>query len=163
MQHGWTWLVALAIATSILPLAGGVQRAEGASRPAARRQLAVWPSWNRSVSRVVPILSAGTPGIRLGMAQVTGPKPQVDQVHAVLQLDADFHSVRGKVLVPSDSLTALRRVQGTAVTAVLQYNLLDFRSPKKAVAAPAPRHDNGWHGKNPKRHRHDCDKKGDRR
>lgn len=85
-----------------------------------------WPQWNTPGTKFVPILTVGTPNVSLGMAQVTGPKAQVSRVRAVLQVNADFNGIRGKVLVPSDSLTDLRRVHGTAVTGLAQYKLIDF-------------------------------------
>ncbi|MHB9132237.1 MAG: M48 family metallopeptidase [Armatimonadota bacterium] len=86
-----------------------------------------WPSWTNAETKIVPILSVGTPGVSIGFAQVTGPAERVNKVRAVLQLDATFKSIgRVKAFVPSDSYTDLRRVQGTAVTALLQYNAMKF-------------------------------------
>lgn len=86
-----------------------------------------WPSWANAETKIVPILSVGTPGVSIGFAQVSGPAERVNKVRAVLQLDATFKSVvRVKAFIPSDSYTDLRRVQGTAVTALLQYNAMKF-------------------------------------
>lgn len=118
-----------------------------------------WPQWTNPTSKIVPIVSAGTPGVRLGIAQVRGPKRQVDRVRAVLQIDGDFKSVRAKILVPSDSLTDLRRVQGTAVSGVAQYRLVTFGSSKKDAPPPpeescCPKHNHGKHKGWKKHHGH---------
>jgi hypothetical protein len=131
-----------------------------------------WPSWSKTSTKIVPIVSVGTPGLRLGLAQVTGPASKMPLVRAVLQLDGDFKSVRAKIFVPSDSMTDLRRVQGTAVTGVVSYRLLDFSrkpTPPPAVAPstsgghhcpgktswkPTPHGNNGGHGKHKGHYKH---------
>lgn len=129
MQQWWKWLAPAGIVIgAALLVAGGIAPAQGSG---------AWPAWTTPGSKIVPIVSVGTPGVRLGMAQVSGPAKQMPQVKAVLQLDADFKSARAKILVPSNSMTDLRRVQGTAVTAVVQYNLLSFSRPKAAPAKTA--------------------------
>ncbi|HEX2949803.1 MAG TPA: hypothetical protein VHV83_09600, partial [Armatimonadota bacterium] len=151
MQHWWKWLLGPSIACGALLLIGsmslmcntannpsshfaGINYAEAAvpTDPSdgiitrvAGYSATYWPRWSTPATAIVPIVSVGTPGLRLGLAQVTGPKREVGRVKAVLQLDADFKSVRMKILVPSDSYTDLRRVQGTAVTGLVQYKLLD--------------------------------------
>lgn len=86
-----------------------------------------WPDWTNATTRIVPILSLGTPGLRLGAAQITGPSDRVRNVDAVLQLDAEFQRVaRIRAFIPSSSLTSVRRVQGVAVTALLQYRAFTF-------------------------------------
>lgn len=132
-------------------------RAEAASSRAAS-----WPLWTNPGTKLVPIFSAGSPGVRLGLAQVSGPKTLVTRVLAVMQVDGDFNSVRAKIFVPSDSVTSLRRVQGTAVTALVQYRFFSFSSHKAAAPAAQARrtgsstsrcpscsarvrHDNGLH------------------
>ncbi len=86
-----------------------------------------WPSWTNPGNKVVPIISAGSPGVRLGAAQVVGPQERIAQVQAVFQVDLEFQrAARIRVFVPSSSLTALNRVQGTAVSALLQYTLFRF-------------------------------------
>lgn len=154
MQHWWKWLLVLFAASGVLLISRmpritgnttvsaslrhlGIARAEAAVsastidpvvRKVAGYSASYWPRWTTPATKIVPIISAGTPGLRLGLAQVSGPKQEVNRVRAVLQLDADFKSVRMKILVPSDSYTDLRRVQGTAVTGIVQYKLLDFSS-----------------------------------
>lgn len=87
----------------------------------------IWPDWSYARTKIVPIVSLGTPGIGIGFAQVTGPADRVDTVRAVVQLDAEFkHVARARVFVPSRQLVGLDRVQGVAVTAVLQYGLFRF-------------------------------------
>ena len=125
LQKPWVAgaILGIALLAGVLVLSRGnlVSRAEAAGRW-------YWPSWTNPGTKLVPILSAGTPGVRLGLAQVTGPKLRVRQVRAVLQIDGDFGGIRAKILVPSNSMTSLDRVQGTAVTAVAQYSLLGFSS-----------------------------------
>jgi len=95
----------------------------------------VWPAWTRVSTKIVPIHSVGNPGVKIGLAQVTGPATHVPKVKAVLQLEGDFTRARAKLLIPSNSMTDLRRVQGTAVTGVVDYQLMDFS--KKKPAKPA--------------------------
>lgn len=86
-----------------------------------------FPAWTDPGNKIVPILSAGTPGVQLGAAQVVGPKERIDQVKAVFQVDVEFQrAARIHVFVPSSSLTGLNRVQGTAVSALLQYTVFKF-------------------------------------
>lgn len=161
MYQWWKWVVGLAVLCSIpvlLCVLTGKTLDSTRAEAATTRGKYAWPNWTSTPgTKIVPIVSAGTPGLRLGLAQVSGPKTLVTRVQAVLQLDADFKSVRVKMLVPSDSLTSLRRVQGTAVTAVLQYELMDFSKKKaqptvqqsqgrvpKAKPCP-PQRDNGKH------------------
>jgi len=102
----------------------------GASRAAGMSLVAntiaeVWPEWHDTNTRIVPIIAVGTPGVSLGAAQVTGPANRVNQVDAVLQLDATFrNTARIYAFIPSASLTSVDRVQGVAVTALLNYNLI---------------------------------------
>jgi hypothetical protein len=86
-----------------------------------------WPAWTNPKTKIVPVLAAGTPGVSLGAAQVTGPSDRVDNVKAVLQLSLEFQkTARVYVYVPSSSITGLSRVQGTAVSALLQYTVFRF-------------------------------------
>ncbi len=86
-----------------------------------------FPEWTNPATKIVPILSIGTPGLRLGAAQVTGPQERVDNVKAVFQVDAVFQRVaRIYVFVPSSELVGVNRVQGVAVTALLQYGIFKF-------------------------------------
>jgi hypothetical protein len=86
-----------------------------------------WPAWTNPETKIVPIISLGTPGVRLGFAQVTGPEERVDPVRSVVQFDLVFErAARVRVFVPSTTLTGLNRVQGVAVTALLQYGLFEF-------------------------------------
>lgn len=187
MQHRLKWLLAPAVVLGIALLMGSVQclsggkagsnlpldfslvRAEAATAArhvaAARDRYYNW-RWTRPVSKIVPILSVGTPGLRLGLAQVSGPKGPIDHVKAVLQLDAEYKGVRAKVMVPSDSFTSLHRVDGTAVSAVVQYQLVDFQAhhktppPRPTVHTRGGSDDRGhvWHGEG-KGHRHHGEKR----
>ena len=86
-----------------------------------------WPEWTNIGSKNVPILSVGTPGLQLGVAQVTGPKGRVERVRAVFQLDAEFQRLaRVRAFIPSESMTSLGRVQGVAVSGLLQYQVMHF-------------------------------------
>lgn len=86
-----------------------------------------WPDWTNSTTKIVPIVNVGTPGISLGAAQVTGPQQRVDQVRAVLQVEVVFQrTARILVFVPSSEISNLKRVQGVAVSALLQYQLFQF-------------------------------------
>lgn len=86
-----------------------------------------FPAWTNPATKIVPIIAVGTPGVSLGAAQVTGPSELVDQVRSVLEVDAEFQRVaRIRAFVPSNTLTGLNRVQGVAVSALLNYRLVSF-------------------------------------
>jgi len=83
-----------------------------------------WPAWTNPTTKIVPIISLGTPGVSLGFAQVTGPTERVAQVRSVVQLSAVFErAARVLAFVPSSETAGMNRVQGVAVTALLQYQL----------------------------------------
>jgi hypothetical protein len=85
--------------------------------------------WAEGGRKLVPILSVGTPGLRVGAAQVVGPKIQVEKVKAVAQIDLTFRDafrIRAYVPVSSLSLDKIQRVQGCSVWAVGELNLLKF-------------------------------------
>lgn len=174
MQLRRKWWIVPALALGAVLLASSLQYAQAASKPtrSVYRPRVTQRTPPKTGTKIVPILSVGTPGLRLGMAQVSGPASQTTRVQAVLQLDAEYKGVRAKILVPSYSLTSLRRVQQTAVTAVVQYQLIDFTPHKKAQQASPPpntcpantptvtprgnvHHDNGWHGRHNKHGRQD--------
>jgi len=93
----------------------------------AKAQDETWPEWTDPKNKIVPIISIGTPGLRLGAAQVTGPADRVEQVKSVVQLDALFKkAARVYIYVPSSELVGMNRVQGVAVTALLEYKLMRF-------------------------------------
>jgi hypothetical protein len=131
MQQWRKWLLVPVVALSIPLALAGMQSVTSRAEAAVSGQTKarVWPAWTKVGTKLVPILSVGTPGVRLGIAQVSGPETQVGLVKAVLQLDAEFKGARAKIFVPSDSVTDLRRVNGTAVSAVVQYGLIDFTKP----------------------------------
>lgn len=86
-----------------------------------------WPAWTNPTTKVVPIISLGTPGVSLGFAQVTGPTERVARVQSVVQLSAVFErAARIFAFVPSSETVGMNRVQGVAVTALLQYELVRF-------------------------------------
>jgi len=117
------WEANLARSLQSVPGAPPVQQASAASAasPAV--------DWSEGGKKIVPILSVGTPGLRVGAAQVVGPKTQVEQVKAVAQLDLTFRDrfrIRAYVPVASLSVDKLRRVQGCSVWAVGEIGLLEF-------------------------------------
>jgi hypothetical protein len=86
-----------------------------------------WPDWSRTSTKIVPVVEFGSPGVSVGAAQVTGPADRVDRVRAVLELDLIFQRLaRVRVFIPSSNLTGVNRVQGVAVSALLQYRLFKF-------------------------------------
>jgi len=86
-----------------------------------------WPDWADPKDKIVPIFSIGTPGVRIGAAQVTGPAERVDKVKSVVQIDARFKkAAQVYIYVPSSELDGMNRVQGVAVTALLDYKLMKF-------------------------------------
>ncbi len=76
--------------------------------------------------KIVPIISAGS-GVRVGGAQVTGPRNRVDDVVAVAQIEGSFgNSVRARVLVPVSAQNVVQnisRVPQTSVTALVDIRL----------------------------------------
>lgn len=79
-----------------------------------------------TATKIVPIISVGS-GLRIGGAQVTGPKEYIAQVKAVAQIEGDFRDVvRARVLVPvstEDIVQKLSRVPQTSVTALVDIKL----------------------------------------
>ena len=80
-------------------------------------------------TKVVPILSLGRGGY-IGLAQVGGPKEKVEQVEAVVQLEAELigNKLRAKVLVPVDSKDIthpkdINKVRGVGVSAIIDLKL----------------------------------------
>jgi hypothetical protein len=64
----------------------------------------------RLSNKIVPILSAGT-GIRLGAAQVVGPKRDVDAVKAVAEIETQWkRSVRARLYVPVSDVNILKGI-----------------------------------------------------
>ncbi len=88
-----------------------------------------YAEWEGQANKVVPILSAGTPGISIGAARVTGPQEKVDQTKAVAQIEAEFRGVaRIRAFVPVSDLniTRPRRVQGVSVNALIDMRVVGF-------------------------------------
>jgi len=106
---------------------------EEAAAPAAQEEKTKeaeeeeWPEWTDPKDKIVPIFSIGTPGVRIGAAQVTGPAERVEKVKSVVQIDARFKkAAQVYIYVPSSELDGMNRVQGVAVTALLDYKLMRF-------------------------------------
>ncbi|MBI3912201.1 MAG: hypothetical protein HY320_14885 [Armatimonadetes bacterium] len=77
------------------------------------------------VTKVVPIVSIGN-GAFVGAAQVQGEGSLVKGVKGVVQLEVPMGRVRGKALIPVNSLTpgrGYKRVRGTGVTAVIDFRI----------------------------------------
>jgi hypothetical protein len=79
-----------------------------------------------TATKIVPIISVGS-GVRIGGAQVTGPKEFVEQVKAVAQIEGDFRDVvRVRILVPvstEDIVQKISRVPQTSVTALVDLKI----------------------------------------
>jgi len=79
-----------------------------------------------TAEKIVPIISVGK-GLRIGGAQVTGPKNRVSEVVAVAQIEGTFQSaVRVRVLVPVSSenvVQKISRVPQTSVTALVDIKI----------------------------------------
>ena len=76
-------------------------------------------------TKVVPILSLGN-GAHIGGAQVQGPEEQVRQVKGVGQVEVPLGRVRGKALIPVDTLTPTKgydKVKGTGVSAIIDFRI----------------------------------------
>jgi hypothetical protein len=85
--------------------------------------------WEGVDTKWVPILDVANNGVRIGAAQVAGPKVQVEKVKAVAQLELQFRrTARIKVYVPIDSynVLSLDRVQGVSVWAVGDVRIVKY-------------------------------------
>ncbi len=108
--------------------AGNVQKALGgevtatASTPATEPE----PEPVPTASKIVPIISVGS-GLRIGGAQVTGPKEHIEQVKAVAQIEGDYKdAIRVRLLVPVSTeniVQNLSRVPQTSVTGLVDLKL----------------------------------------
>lgn len=95
----------------------------------AATQQAQGVSWAETGKKIVPILSVGSPGVHLGVAQVVGPKVQVAKVKGVAQLELEFkRAFRIRVYIPVSSIRTdkLQRVQGCSVWATGELGLVKF-------------------------------------
>jgi hypothetical protein len=104
-----------------------VQALGGEASPGTSGRTDYYPNWSTDERKVVPIISVGTPGVRVGAAWVAGPKVQVDKVEAVGQLDLDFQGLAHiRAFVPTTSLNVVKldRVQGVSVWALADVRLL---------------------------------------
>jgi len=118
------------------PPAEGTAPAEGttpadgttpAAGPGTSGRTDYYPNWSADERKVVPIISIGTPGVRVGAAWVAGPKVQVDKVAAVGQLDLDFKGLAHiRAFIPTTSLNVVKldRVQGVSVWALADVRIL---------------------------------------
>lgn len=82
----------------------------------------------QSTTKVVPILTVGlSTSTAIGAAQVMGPKAQVDKVQAVAQPSAELFGrefrIRGFIPVSSRDVKNIQRVDGVAVTGVVDLKL----------------------------------------
>jgi len=112
-------------------LVKSLQALPGAPPPPTASASAASPAvdWAEGGKKLVPILSVAQHGVRVGAAQVVGPKSQVEKVKAVAQLDLAFRDrfrIRVYVPVSSLSLDKLHRVQGCSVWAVGELRLIKF-------------------------------------
>ena len=77
-------------------------------------------------TKVVPTFSVGN-GAFVGAAQVQGPPAQVDKAKYVGTIEVPLGRVRGKLMVPVESLTksgkALKPVSGVGVSAVVDFRI----------------------------------------
>jgi len=125
LATNWQQNVMTALAPSSTTTAGTTTTPPGTTTVAGTQE--TWPAWTNPTTKLVPIISLGTPGASLGFAQVTGPSDRVGQVHSVVQVSAVFERVaRVFVFVPSSETLGMNRVQGVAVTALLQYQVFKF-------------------------------------
>lgn len=110
-------------------LVKGLQALPGAPPATSASTSAPAVDWTEGDKKLVPILSVARHGVRVGAAQVVGPKRQVEQVKAVAQLDLVFRDrfrIRVYVPISSISLDKIRRVQGCSVWAVGELRVIEF-------------------------------------
>ena len=82
---------------------------------------------NKQFTKVVPVLTLGEK-TQLGMAQIQGPKEQVDTVKSVFQIESRFggherYTVRAYIPSTSSNPFKLDRVHGVGITALVQGRL----------------------------------------
>jgi hypothetical protein len=97
--------------------------------PKSRSRGGYYGDWEGATNKWVPILDVNNNGVRIGAAQVAGPKVQVDKVKAVAQLGLAFRSVgRIKVYIPIEdyNVLSLHRVQGVSVWATGDIKIVNF-------------------------------------
>jgi len=123
---------AAAADTTVLALASewrdNIIRALGGEPPQGEAEASL-SDWEGAETKWVPILDVANKGLRIGAAQIAGPKVQVEQCKAVAQLELAFRRIaRIKVYVPIDSYNVLRlnRVQGVSVWAVGDVRIVRF-------------------------------------
>lgn len=120
--------LARAWADNVRQALGGTP-AESTAASSTSSTSANYAEWEGQANKVVPILSAGTPGISIGAARVTGPQEKVDQTKAVAQIEAEFRGVaRIRAFIPVSDLniTRPRRVQGVSVNALIDMRVVGF-------------------------------------
>ena len=86
---------------------------------------AKYPISSDYATKVVPIITVGNAAYA-GAAQVSGPKAQVDQCKAALQIQESFFgSFRANVLIPVDKIAVsdVNRVQGVGVSAQIDVKI----------------------------------------
>jgi hypothetical protein len=87
--------------------------------------------WNRKETsrvqtKVVVILSVGNRGQAIGIAQVMGPKADVDKVVAVAQPEFRLHDVRLRALIPVSSKNVvedIKVVENVGVSGIIDLKL----------------------------------------
>lgn len=121
--------LARAWADNVRQALGGAPAESTPSTSSTTASNANYAEWEGQANKVVPILSAGTPGISIGAARVTGPQAKVDQTKAVAQIEAEFRGVaRIRAFIPVSDLniTRPRRVQGVSVNALIDMRVVGF-------------------------------------
>jgi hypothetical protein len=122
-------VVVAAVAVGLILWGGRMQMARHSLVPAfARAEAEAAPSWESDAQKWVPIFSVQNTTVRLGAAQIAGPRRQVDQTKAVAQLQLHFRGIaRVRVYIPVRSIsTRLDRVQGVAVWATADLRVLSL-------------------------------------
>lgn len=111
------------------PAEAGEEQPAEAGAGAAQDQASVEEDWTPPEpydQKNVPIVSVGE-GIRVGMAQVKGPKTRVAQVKAVALLETNFRrALEIEIYVPISTSVpgkTLARVQGVGVVGVAMYQV----------------------------------------
>lgn len=126
LRHKLIWGIVATFSVAVLLTVGGRPWDPAPSIGPALAADFEEEDWEKPETKWVPIFSIQNTNIFLGAAQVAGPKPQVDKVKAVAELQLSFKKLaRIRAYVPVSRISLeLDRVQGVAVWALADLKVL---------------------------------------
>ncbi len=108
---GLTALLVAPLVTPLTPMGDAFITRVAHAATRARVGRAAWDDLEPNLrSKFVPVLSGGN-GVRIGMAQVTGPEADVNDVKAVAELETEWkHAARARLYIPISDLNVLKGI-----------------------------------------------------